>query len=172
MNWLEWKPLSVVASLGQTRSRVSPKYRCVPSPTPPSPPSRRHRRDAQIVVSGLGAYWVGLSSHPCLPLLTPTSVQQSSFRSTGITRFIATASPAAAVSSSPDFPGSPVIRPTCLCQIRCQAAAVRGFAVGDPTELTPQTFCTFSRDSVVVSGCSSTGSGKRLFSTKADRSDA
>ena len=30
-------------------------------------------------------------------------------------------------------------------------------------ELTPQTFCTFSRDSVVVSACSSTGSGSVCF---------
>src|SRR5262249_41408430 len=47
MKLLEWKPLSVVASRGQTRSRVSPECRCVPSPTPPFPRSRRLRRDAQ-----------------------------------------------------------------------------------------------------------------------------
>ena len=57
---------------------------------------------------------MGLSSHPCLPLLTPTSVQQGSFAPRALPRFIATASPAATVSSSADFPGSPVIRPTWL----------------------------------------------------------
>src|SRR5690349_21987380 len=35
-------------------------------------------------------------------------------RSTDITRFLATPDPSAALSSSADFPGSPVIRPTLL----------------------------------------------------------
>src|SRR6516165_7803135 len=44
----------------------------------------------------------------------PTSVQQGSFAPRALPRFLATASPAATVSSSADFPGFPVIRPTWL----------------------------------------------------------
>jgi len=47
MKPLVWKPLSVVACRGQTRSHVSPECRCMPAPTPLLPRSRSLRRDAQ-----------------------------------------------------------------------------------------------------------------------------
>ena len=54
-----------------------------------------------------------MSSHPCLPLLKTCDAARP-LGSTGVTRFLATTSLAAAVSSSADFPGVPVIRPTWL----------------------------------------------------------
>ena len=56
----------------------------------------------------------GVIKPPLPSFLTPTSVQQGSFAPRALPRFLATASPAATVSSSADFPGSPVIRPTWL----------------------------------------------------------
>ena len=60
----------------------------------------------------------------CLCHLTPASralrnrVQQGPFAPRELPRFITTTDPAATVSSSIDFPGSPVIRPTLLRRFR------------------------------------------------------
>ena len=56
----------------------------------------------------------GFINPPLPSVLTPTSVQQGSFAPRALPRFVATTNLAAAVSSSADFPGLPVIRPTWL----------------------------------------------------------
>ena len=60
----------------------------------------------------------GFISPPLPSMLTPTSVQQGSLAPRTLPRFVATTSLAAAVSSSADFPGVPVIRPTWLRRCR------------------------------------------------------
>jgi hypothetical protein len=56
----------------------------------------------------------GFINPPLPSVLTPTSVQQGPFAPRALPRFVATTNLAAAVSSSADFPGVPVIRPTWL----------------------------------------------------------
>jgi hypothetical protein len=58
-----------------------------------------------------------LSRHPCLPCCRRTCEQQGPFAPRALLRFVATADPSATLSSSADFPGSPVIRPTQLPRI-------------------------------------------------------
>ena len=76
-------------------------------PTQPSP-----RRISPV--SGLADRWVLLSGHPCLPCCRRSYEQQGPFAPRALPRFAATTSPSATLSSSADFPGSPVIRPTQL----------------------------------------------------------
>jgi hypothetical protein len=64
--------------------------------------------------SGLADRWVLLSRHPCLPCCRRSYGQQGPFAPRALPRFAATADPSATLSSSADFPGSPVIRPTQL----------------------------------------------------------
>ena len=113
MKPLEWKPLSVMASRGQTGSRVSLEcracHRLLHRSLGVSAFAVTHSRCLRSC-SVLG----GVIKPPLPSFLTPTSVQQGSFAPRALPRFIATASPAATVSSSADFPGSPVIRPTWL----------------------------------------------------------
>ena len=59
-----------------------------------------------------------LSSRPCLPLTVEECHQQGRFAPRTLLRFVATTSPSATLSSSADFPGSPVIRPTWLRRFR------------------------------------------------------
>jgi hypothetical protein len=59
----------------------------------------------------------GFINPPLPSVLAPTSVQQGSFAPRALPRFVATTSLAAAVSSSADFPGVPVIRPTWLRRV-------------------------------------------------------
>ena len=56
----------------------------------------------------------GFINPPLPSVLSPTSVQQGSLAPRALPRFVATTNLAAAVSSSADFPGLPVIRPTWL----------------------------------------------------------
>src|SRR5262249_47950894 len=56
----------------------------------------------------------GFISPPLPSVLIPTSVQQGSFAPRTLPRFVATTNLAATVSSSADFPGAPVIRPSFL----------------------------------------------------------
>src|SRR5262249_38653349 len=67
--------------------------------------------------SGLADRWVRLSRHPCLPSCRRSYEQQGPFAPRALPRFAATAGPSATLSSSADFPGSPVIRPTQLPRI-------------------------------------------------------
>jgi hypothetical protein len=55
-----------------------------------------------------------LSSRPCLPLCRRRCKWQGPFAPRTLLRFIASTDPSATLSSSADFPGSPVIRPTLL----------------------------------------------------------
>src|SRR5262249_45603678 len=59
-----------------------------------------------------------LSSRPCLPLRWRHCKWQGPFAPRTLLRFIATTDPAATLSSSVDFPVSPVIRPTLLRRFR------------------------------------------------------
>src|SRR5713226_6815455 len=59
-----------------------------------------------------------LSSRPCLPLCWRHCKWQGPFAPQTLLRFIATTDPAATLSSSADFPVSPVIRPTLLRRFR------------------------------------------------------
>jgi hypothetical protein len=111
MRPLEWKPLSVVASRGQTGVSLECRacHRLLHRSLRVSAFAVTHSRCLRSC-SVLG----GFIKPPLLSFLTPTSVQQGSFALRALPRFIATASPAATVSSSADFPGSPVIGPTWL----------------------------------------------------------
>ena len=55
---------------------------------------------------------------PLPPVLAETSEQQGPFAPRALPRFVATTDPSATLSSSADFPGAPVIRPTCLRRFR------------------------------------------------------
>ena len=55
-----------------------------------------------------------MSSRPCLPLCWRRCKWQGPFAPRTLLRFIASTDPSAALSSSVDFPGLPVIRPTLL----------------------------------------------------------
>src|SRR5262245_5706109 len=79
-------------------------------PTQPSP-----RRISPA--SGLADRWVLFSGHPCLPCCRRKYEQQGPFAPRALPRFAATAGPSATLSSSADFPGLPVIRPTQLPRI-------------------------------------------------------
>jgi hypothetical protein len=57
---------------------------------------------------------VPLSSHPCYPCCRRKHRQQGPFARRTLLRVIARMDPSATLSSSVDFPGSPVIRPTLL----------------------------------------------------------
>ena len=59
-----------------------------------------------------------LSSRPCLPLCWRHCKWQGPFAPRTLLRFIATTDPSATLSSSADFPVSPVIRPTLLRRFR------------------------------------------------------
>src|SRR6266478_2260422 len=74
---------------------------------------------ARIVsVSGPANQWTPLSSRPCLPLCWRHCKWQGPFAPQTLLRFIATTDPAATLSSSADFPVSPVIRPNLLRRFR------------------------------------------------------
>src|SRR6202043_466590 len=64
--------------------------------------------------SGPANQWTSLSSRPCLPLCWRRCKWQGPFAPRTLLRFIASTDPSAALSSSADFPGLPVIRPTLL----------------------------------------------------------
>ena len=64
--------------------------------------------------SGPANQWTTLSSRPCLPLCWRRCKWQGPFAPRTLLRFIASTDPSAALSSSADFPGLPVIRPTLL----------------------------------------------------------
>src|SRR5580693_5848370 len=64
--------------------------------------------------SGPANQWTPLSSRPCLPLRRRRCKWQGPFAPRTLLRFIASTDPSAALSSSADFPGSPVIRSTLL----------------------------------------------------------
>src|SRR5258706_14843042 len=68
--------------------------------------------------SGPANQWTPLSSRPCLPLCWRHCKWQGPFAPRTLLRFIATPDPAATLSSSADFPVSPVIRPTLLRRFR------------------------------------------------------
>jgi SIR2-like domain len=62
--------------------------------------------------------WTSLSSRPCLPLCWRRCKWQGPFAPRTLLRFIASTDPSATLSSSADFPVSPVIRPTLLRRFR------------------------------------------------------
>src|SRR5215469_13356424 len=64
--------------------------------------------------SGPANQWTPLSSRPCLPLGWRCCKWQGPFAPRTLLRLLATTDPAATLSSSADFPVSPVIRPTLL----------------------------------------------------------
>src|SRR6201987_2995230 len=64
--------------------------------------------------SGPANQWTPLSSRPCLPLCRRRYKWQGPFAPRTLLCFIASTDPSAALSSSADFPGLPVIRPTLL----------------------------------------------------------
>src|SRR5271157_1045025 len=64
--------------------------------------------------SGPANHWTSLSSRPRLPLCWRRYKWQGPFAPRTLLRFIATTDPSATLSSSADFPVSPVIRPTLL----------------------------------------------------------
>src|SRR6202040_1460781 len=64
--------------------------------------------------SGPANQWTTLSSRPCLPLCWRRCKWQGPFAPRTLLRFIASTDPSATLSSSADFPVSPVIRPTLL----------------------------------------------------------
>ena len=68
--------------------------------------------------SGPANQWTSLSSRPCLPLCWRRCKWQGPFAPRTLRRFVATTDPAATLSSSADFPVSPVIRPTLLQRFR------------------------------------------------------
>src|SRR5260370_18157459 len=69
-----------------------------------------------------------LSSRPCLPLCWRRCKWQGPFAPRTLLRFIASTDPSAALSSSADFPGSPVIRPTLLRRFLVGTRRVSPFA--------------------------------------------
>src|SRR6202040_4467151 len=71
--------------------------------------------------SGPANQWTPLSSRPCLPLCRRRCKWQGPLAPRTLLRFIATTDPSATLSSSADFPGSPVIRPTLLRRFRAGA---------------------------------------------------
>ena len=68
--------------------------------------------------SGPAHQWTTLSSRPCLPLCWRRCKWQGPFAPRTLLRFIASTDPSATLSSSADFPVSPVIRPTLLRRFR------------------------------------------------------
>src|SRR6516162_2041010 len=76
--------------------------------------------------SGPANQWTPLSSRPCLPLCRRRCKWQGPFAPRTLLRFIASPDPSATLSSSADFPGLPVIRPTLLR--RFLAGTRRGFS--------------------------------------------
>ena len=68
--------------------------------------------------SGPANQWTSLSSRPCLPLCWRRCKWQGPFAPRTLLRFIASTDPSATLSSSADFPVSPVIRPTLLRRFR------------------------------------------------------
>src|SRR3984893_2059873 len=68
--------------------------------------------------SGPANQWTPLSSRPCLPLCRRRYKWQGPFAPRTLLRFIASTDPSATLSSSADFPGLPVIRPTLLRRFR------------------------------------------------------
>src|SRR5499427_3147913 len=68
--------------------------------------------------SGPANQWTPLSSRPCLPLGRRCCKWQGPFAPRTLLRLLATTDPAATLSSSADFPVSPVIRPTLLRRFR------------------------------------------------------
>src|SRR6476620_4328671 len=60
----------------------------------------------------------GFIISPLPPLVSEEYEQQGPFAPRALPRLDATAGPSATLSPSADFPGSPVIRPTCLRRFR------------------------------------------------------
>src|ERR1022692_1323095 len=89
--------------------------------------------------SGPANQWTPLSSRPCLPLCWRHCKWQGPFAPRTLLRFIATTDPAATLSSSADFPVSPVIRPTLLRRLgemplEAAAATVGHLVLGEYCE--------------------------------------